>query len=168
MNALENPHCFHCQICWRNVSIYGKGVAEVKRHYSSREHFRKDQKWRFTHLSRTYPVSKAVTYFVRDKKGAFLDKLELELELPEFIDEDLVQFEDKLLFYDYFKAAPESSTPNRTRAYTQLCVVGDCLKTAEDLTTLHRICTNVGTFTNHQSLFTDFDWSEERMGVSFI
>ena len=43
-DPLDNPYCFYCQICRCNVSIYGKGAAEVRRHYSSRKHFRKDQK----------------------------------------------------------------------------------------------------------------------------
>ena len=40
MNPREDPHCFYCQICQRNVSIYEQGAAEIKRHYS-REHFAK-------------------------------------------------------------------------------------------------------------------------------
>ena len=166
MNPLKNPHCFFCQICRRNVSIYGKAAAEVKRHYSSREHFRKDQKWRYTHLSRTDPVSQIVTHFVRDKKGNLLSSFELELELPNFIDEELVEIGDKLPFYEDFKASRESITPNRSRDFTQLCLIGDYLKGAGDIASLQRIWTNVGTFTNHQSMFADFDWSEERMTVS--
>ena len=62
---VENPHCFYCQICRRNVSFYGKEAAVVKRHYSSLEHFRNDQRWRYTHLSRTDPVSQIVSQRVR-------------------------------------------------------------------------------------------------------
>ena len=120
MNALENPHCFYCQICRRNVSIYWKGAAELKRDYASREHFLKNQKWRYTHLSRTYPVNKSVTLFVRDKKGNLMDRFELELELPKFIDEELVELGDKLPFYEDLRLARDNSTSNRSRSYTKL------------------------------------------------
>ena len=148
------------------MSIYGKGSAEVKRHYSSREHFRKDQKRRYTHLRRIDPISKTLTHFVRDRKGN-LDKFELELELPKFIDEELVDIGDKLPFYEDFKVSPESATTNRSRDYLQHCLIVDYLKSARDLATLRSLWINVSTFTNHRSLFSDFDWSEERMTVSF-
>ena len=120
MNPLENTHCFYCQICRRNVSIYGKGAAEVKRHYSSREHFRKDHKWRYIHLGMTDPVSKTVTLFVRDKKGNLMDKFELELEIPKFIDEELIELGEKLPFYEDFKAARDSSTSNGAKVIPKI------------------------------------------------
>ena len=166
MNPLENPHCFYCQICCRNVSIYGKGAAEVKRHFSSREHFRRDQKWRYVHLRKTDPITGNVSHFVRDKRGNLLGHLELEQELPKFIKEELVEIGDKLPFYEDFKASRVSVTPGTSRSYTQLCLIGDYLKTGGNFAQLRSIWTNVGTFTNHQSLFSDFDWSDERITVS--
>ena len=166
MNPLENPNCFYCQICCRNVSIYGKGAAEVKRHYASREHFRKDQKWRYTHRSQTDLISGTVTHFVRNKKGGLLGKLELEMELPKFVKENLVEIGEKLPFYEDFKASRESVTPGTSRPYTQLCLVGDFLKSSGDFSLLRGMWNNVGTFTNHQSLFADFDWSDEKLTVS--
>ena len=59
MNPLENPHCFFCRICQRDVSIYWKGAAEVEcmSISTSHEHFRRDQKWRYTHLRCTDPIT---------------------------------------------------------------------------------------------------------------
>ena len=88
MNRLEKT-CLYCQNCHRNVSIYGKGAAEMKRYYSSREHFRKEQKCRYSHLIKTDPENKTVTPYVRDKRENIKDKFELELELPKLIDEEL-------------------------------------------------------------------------------
>ena len=118
MNPLENPHCIFCRICQRNVSIYGKGAAEVRRHYASREQFRRDQKWRYTHLCRTDPITGNVSHYVRDRKGNLLEKLELELEVPKFIDEDLVELWDNLPFYEDFKASRDNVTPSGSRKYS--------------------------------------------------
>ena len=119
-----------------------------------------------THLGRTDSVSKTSTHFVCDKKGNITDKFELELELPKFIDEELVELGKKFPFYENFKATRDSSTSNGSRNYSQLCLVGDYLKTSGDLVTLRGIWTKVGTFKKHQSWFSDFDWSEEKMTVS--
>ena len=166
MNPQENTHSFFCRICQRNVSIYGKGAAEVKHHYASREHFRRDQKLRYTHLSRTDPITGNVSHYVRGKKGNLLENLELELEVPKLIDEDLVELGDIRPFNEDFKAFRENVTPSGSRNYSQLCLLGVFLKRGGDIAMLRSIWINVGTFTNHQSLFADFDWSEERLTVS--
>ena len=121
MNPQENTHCFFCRICQRNVAIYGKGAAEVKRHYALREQFRRGQKWRYTHLSRTDPITGTVGHYVRDKKRNLLEKLELELGVHKFIDEDLVELGDKLIFYEDFNASRENVTSSNSRNYSKLC-----------------------------------------------
>ena len=166
MDPLTNPHCFYCQICRRNVSIYGKGAAEVKRHYSSREHFRKDQKWRYVHLKRVDAVTGNVNHFVRDRKGNLLGKFDLELEIPRFIDEELVDVGEKLPFHGDVNVSGDAMTTSKSRSFYQLNLLGDYLKRGGDIELLQSIWTNVGSFTNHQSLFSDFDWSEERITVS--
>ena len=128
MNPLENPNCFYCQIGRRNVSIYGKGAAKVKRHYASREYFKRDKKWHNTHLRQTDAISGNVSHFVRNKKGELLGKLELELKLPNFINEELVEIGEKLPFYEDFKASRNSVTPGTSRHYTlvshwRFCVI---------------------------------------------
>ena len=44
-----------------------------------------------------------MTHLVRDKKSAFLDTLELELEHPKLINEDLIELEDKIPFLKILK-----------------------------------------------------------------
>ena len=86
--------------------------------------------------------------------------------MPKFIDEDLVELGDDFSFYEDFKASRESVTPNSSRNYPQLCLLGDYSKRGRDIAMLRSIWVNVGAFTNDQSLFADFDWSEERLTVS--
>ena len=168
MDPLDNPYCFYCQICQCNVSIYGKGAAEVRRHYSSRKHFRKDQKWRYTHLVKVDPVSGESTHAVRDKNGKLLNKLELALELPLFENEELVEVGEKFPFYEDIARGGDAQITSQSRAKTQLCLLGDYLRTGGNISQLRGIWTNVGNFTNHQSMFADFDWSDERLSVSSI
>ena len=166
MDPLDNPYSFYCQICQCNVSIYGKGAAEVRRHYGSRRHFRRDQKWRYVHLAKTDPVTGETTHAVRDKSGKLLNKLELELELPHFENEELIEVGDKFPFYEDVAKGGDAQITSQSRARTQLCLLGDYLRTGGDIGQLRSIWANVGTFTNHQGLFADFDWSDERLSVS--
>ena len=98
-----------------------KEQAEVKRHYALREHFRRDQKWRYTHLSRTDPITGNVSHYVRDKKRNLLEKLEPELGVPKFFDEELMELGDKLHFYEDFNASRENVTPSNSCNYSKLC-----------------------------------------------
>ena len=168
MDPLDNPYCFYCQICKRNVSIYGKGALEVKRHYSSRDHFRRDQKWRYVNLRQEDPLSGVVTHFVRDRAGKLLSKMDLKLELPLFEQVELVDIGDKLPFYDDVKGAGDAKATSRSRASTQISLLGDYLKTGGNIEELRRIWLNVGSFTHHQSMFADFDWSCDRISVSIF
>ena len=155
----------HTTVAFREDQMYNLirvACDEIgSRHFSSREYCRRDQKWRYTHLCKTDLFNGNVSHFVRDKNGNLLGHLELELELLKFINEELVGIGDNLPFYEDFKASRNSVTPG-----TQLCLVGDYLEIGGDFPQLRSLWTNVGTFTNHQSLFCDFDWSYERITVS--
>ena len=58
MDPKWNPYKFYCQICKGNVSIYGRGAKEILRHHATERHLRRDQRWRYEHLSVEDPVKK--------------------------------------------------------------------------------------------------------------
>ena len=97
-----NKYKFYCQICKGNVSIFGEGAREILRHYSTEKHLRKDQRWRYEHLSTIDPLTNAVQHQVRGKDGKDLMPYQLELELPLFIDAELVDIGEKLPFCHEF------------------------------------------------------------------
>ena len=81
-------------------------------------HLRRDQRWRYEHLSVEDPVTKTIRHNVRDKKGKLLTPHELELEYPKFKDVALVDIGEKLPFYDEAMAGNThmtSSSENRVR-----------------------------------------------------
>ena len=57
LDPAHNRHKFYCQLCKANVSIKTKGAREIIRHYQGEVHLRKDQRWRFEHLSVTDKVT---------------------------------------------------------------------------------------------------------------
>ena len=75
-----NPYKLYCQICKGNISIYGRGAKELLRHQSTKRHLRKDQRWRYEHLSIQDPVTGTIQHPVRGKDGKLLTPYELELE----------------------------------------------------------------------------------------
>ena len=167
MDPRWNPYKFYCQICKANISIYGKGAREILRHHSSEKHLRKDQRWRYEYLYRIDPVTKAKIHQVRGKDGKLLSPYELEFELPHFISAPLVEIGQKLPFYDEYMAGTDymsSSSDNRARI--QLSVLAKFLPTHGDLEVLKAFWSDVGVIVNHQSLFTDFNRSKERISVS--
>ena len=95
-----NRHKIYCQICKCNVSIRSKGPKEILRHYATERHLRKDQRWRYEHLTIEDPLTKRPRYQVRGRDGKILTNYQLQLELPPFIDCELVHIGDKLPFYE--------------------------------------------------------------------
>ena len=91
-----NPYKFYCQLCKANISIYGKGAREILRHHSTEKHLRKDQRWRFEHLSKVDPITRRTTHQVRGKDGKLLTPYQLELEYLKFKSAPLVDFGKKL------------------------------------------------------------------------
>ena len=164
-----NPYKFYCQICKGNISIYGRGAREILRHHSTERHLRKDQRWRYEHLAIEYPVIGRIKHHVRGKDGRLLTPYELQLELPKFIGVELVDIGEKLPFYDEYAQGVDymaSSSDNRVRV--QMSVLGNYLRSYGDISTLRNLWRDVGVVVNHQSLFTDFDWSKERLSVSIF
>ena len=93
-----NRHKIYCQTCKCNVSIRSKGPKEILRHYVTERHLRKDQRWRYEHLTMEDPLTKRPRYQVRGRDGKILSNYQLQLELPHFIDCELVDIGDKLPF----------------------------------------------------------------------
>ena len=90
-----NPYNFYCQICKGNISIYGRGAREILRHHATDRHLRKDQRWRYEHLSTEDSITKKVKHHVRGRDGKLLTPYELQLKLPKFIDAPLVDIGGK-------------------------------------------------------------------------
>ena len=169
MDPRWNPYKIYCQICKGNVSIYGRGAREILRHHGTEKHLRKDQKWRYHHLATEDPVTKMVKHHVRGRDGRLLTPYELQLELPKFIGVELVDIGEKLPFYDDYQRGTDymaSSSENRTKV--QVSVLGHYLRSFGDISTLRNQWRDIGVVVNHQSLFTDFDWSKERLSVSIL
>ena len=61
------PYKFYCQICKGNVSIYGRGAKEILRHHGTERHLRRDQRWRYEHLSVEDPVKKTIRHNVKTR-----------------------------------------------------------------------------------------------------
>ena len=164
-----NRYKFYCQICKGNISIYGRGAREILRHHASERHLRKDQRWRYEHMSRVDPVTKAVKHYVRGRDGKLLTPYELELELPKFIEAELVDIGEKLPFYeDYMQGTQYMASSSESRVKIQMSVLGHYLRSYGDIGTLRHFWRDVGVVVNHQALFTDFDWSKERLAVSIL
>ena len=95
-----NPKKIDCQICKCNVSIKSKGPKEILRHYATERHLRNDQRWRYEYLPIEDPITKKLRHQVRGKDGKIFSHYQLRLELPLFINAELVDIGEKLPFYE--------------------------------------------------------------------
>ena len=162
-----NKYKFYCQICKANISIYSKGAREILRHHSSEKHLRKDQRWRYEYLYKIDPYTNSRIPQVRGKHGKLLTPYELAMELPYFKDVELVDIGEKLPFYDeYMSGADHMSSSSENRARIQISVLGRFLPHYGDIDLLRNFWRDIGVVVNHQSLFTDFNWTKERLTVS--
>ena len=167
LDPLHNRYKFYCQICKTNISIYSKGAREILRHYKTQGHLRRDQRWRYEHLSEVDSTTGKVTYQVRGKDGYILTPLQLEKEKPLFIDAPLVDIGDKFPFYDDSVATlGGKSNPDELRMTTQISLIGTFVPRGGDLSLLRNLWTQFGVFTSHQGFFSDFDWQADNLTVS--
>ena len=103
-------------------------------HHATERHLRKDQHWRYEHLAVEDPVTHVVHHHVRGRDGKLFSPLELEAELPNFIDVELKDIGAKLPFCDEFMAGHDdmaSSPENRVRIQTS--ILGHALPTFGNL-----------------------------------
>ena len=168
-DPLHNPLMVWCHICKKNFSIKSKGPYEILRHHRTDRHLRRDQRWRYEHLRSVDPVSGKVQHRVRGANGKILTKIELANQLPKFIKAELVDIGERFPFYeDFIRGTTTALVTQEARVKTQLCLVGDFIKTLGDLSVLRNMWARMGAFTNHQATVCDFDSSEERMSVSIF
>ena len=166
-DPLHNPLMVWCHICKKNFSIKSKGPYEILRHHRTARHLRRDQRWRYEHLRSVDPVTGKTQHRVRGGNGKLLTKVELARELPKFRNVELVDIGERFPFYDDFvKGSTTTMDTPEARLKTQLCLVGDYIRTQGDMMVLRNLWSRIGSFTNHQSSFNDFDWGEERLSVS--
>ena len=124
-----NKHKIYCQICKCDVSIRAKGPKEILRHYSTERHSRKDQRWRYKQLTIEDPLTKRLRYQVRGRDGKVLSIYLLQLELPLFIESELVDIGDKLPFFDEAMAGSDymASSPQNSARCKSLSLDTSCL-----------------------------------------
>ena len=162
-----NRHKIYCQICKCNVSIRSKGPKEILRHYATDRHLRKDQRWRYEHLTIEDPLTKRPRYQVRGRDGKILTNYQLQLELPHFINCELVDIGDKLPFYEEAMAGSSyMSSSAQSLAKIQISILGHFLPLSGDIQVLRTLWQQIGVVVNHQALFSDTDWSTTRLSVS--
>ena len=162
-----NKHKIYCQICKCSVSIRAKGPKEILQHYSTERHLRKDQRWRYEHLKIEDPLNKRLQYQVRGRDGKVLSNYQLQLELPHFIESELVDIGTKLPFYDDAMAGRDYMTSSpQNRARIQISVLGHFLPLSGDIQVLRALWQQIGTAVNHQAIFSDIDWGTARLSVS--
>ena len=167
VDPIHNKFKFYCMLCKTNVSIYSKGAREILRHYKKEGHLRKDQKWRYVHLQETDSITGVVTHQVRGKDGYVLTPYELEKEKPHFIDAPLIDAGGRYPFYDDYMASIGGITnPSDLRTSTLISLIGTFVPQDGNLSLLQNLWTRVGVFTNHQALFSSFDWGSATLTVS--
>ena len=146
-----------------------KRVVEILRHHRTEKHLRRDQRWRYEHLRSVDPVTGKIQHRVRGRNGKILSKDELVQELPKFIHTELVDVGEWFPFYeDYLKGSNTALVTPQSRSKTQICLIGDFIQRQGDLTVLRNLWSQVGSSTDYQAAFHDFDWSEEIITVSIF
>ena len=162
-----NKHKIYCQICKCNVSIRAKGPKEILRHYATERYLRKDQRWRYEYLTIEDLMTKRLRYQVRGRDGKVLSNYQLQLELPHFIESELVDIGTKLPFYDDAMAGRDYMTSSpQNRARIQISVLGHFLPLSGDIQVLRASWQHIGTVVNNQAIFSDIDWGTARHSVS--
>ena len=167
-NPSHNPHMVWCHMCKKkNFSVKTKGTAEILKHHRTEKHLRKEQRWRYEHLKSVNPVTGRVQHRVRGRNGKILSETELAHEFPKFIHTEHVDVGEKFSFYEVFlKGSTTAFVTPLSRAKTQMCLIGDFVLHQGDLTMLRNLWSRVGSFHDYQTVFHDFDWSEEQLTVS--
>ena len=162
-----NPNKSYCQICKCNVSIKAKGPKEILRHYANERHLRKDQRWRYEYLPIEDPITKKLRHHVRGKDRKILPHYQLRLELPLFINAELVDIGEKLPFYEEaMSGAGHMASSPQNRARIQISILGHYLLLSGDISVLQTLSQYTGTVVNYQALFADIDWSTAKLSVS--
>ena len=110
------------------------------RHYSSERYLRKDQRWRYEHLTIEDPLTKRPRYQVRSRDGKVLSNYQLQMELPHFINNELVDIREKLPFFEEAMAGSNyTSLSPQNRAWLQVSILGHFLTLSGDIQVLRAL-----------------------------
>ena len=154
----HNKHKFYCQICKTNVSNFTKGAREIVRNFQCKSHFRNDQRWRYEHLKKKDKVTGRIVHEVRGKEGQLLTPPELERKKPLFMQAFLVETGCSYPFYeDHMAGLGSIAGQEEIRLCVQISMVALFAPRCGDLYTLELLCSQIGTVTNHESLFSPYD-----------
>ena len=165
----HNKHKLYCQICKTNVSIFSKSAREIVRHFQCESHFRKDQRWRFELLKKKDKVTGRIVHEVRGKKGQLVTPLELEREKPFFMQAPLFETGCSYPFYeDHMAGLGSMAGQEEIRLCVQVSMVALFAPRCGDLHVLESLWSQIGTVTNHQSLFSPYDWGSSTLTVSIV
>ena len=165
-DPLHNPYMVWCHICKKIISVKTKGTLEILRHHMTEKQTRREQRWRYEHLKSVDPVTGKVQHRVRGRNGKILTKIELAKELPKFMHVELVDIGERFPFYDDFvKGTSTTLVTPMSRAKTQIHLIGDFVQHLGDLGVLRKLWAQIGSLTNYQASYCDFDWGEERISV---
>ena len=168
-DPLHNPYMVWCHICKKNISVKTKGTLEILRHHRTEKHLRRDQRWRYEHLKSVHPVSGKVQHRVRGRNGKILSEIELAKEMRHFMHVELVDIGERFPFYDDFiKGTTTTLVTPEARTKTQIQLIGNFIQQLGDVGMLRKLWSQIGSLTNYQTSYCDFDWGEERISVSSL
>ena len=137
------------------------------RHFQCESHFRKDQRWRFEHLRTTDRVTGPVVHEVRGKNSQVLTPLELEREKQYFMSAPLIETGCSYPYHENYMAGLGSlATQHEVRLCVQISMVALFSPRCRDLNVLQTLWSQIGKVTNHQTLFSPFDWGSTTLTVS--
>ena len=145
-------------------------MAEVQkkilRHHATERHLRKDQRWRYEHLSVEDPVTGTIRHHVRGRDGKLQTPYQLEMEYPKFKKAELVDIGEKFPFYDEIMAGNTHMTSSSdSRVMVQMSILEHFLPAFGNIGALKSLWRDVGVVVNQQALFADFNWGKERLRV---
>ena len=168
-DPLHNPYMVWCHICKKNISVKTKGTLEILRHHRTEKHLRRDQRWRYEHLKSVHSVSGKVQHRVRGRNGKILSEIELAKEMRHFMHVELVDIGERFPFHDDFiKGTSTTLVTPESRAKTQIHLIGNFVQQLGDIGMLRKLWSQIGSLTNYQISYCDFDWGEERISVSSL
>ena len=114
-------------------------------------------------------MSGKVQHRVRGRNGKILSEIELAKELRHFMHVELVDIGERFPFYDDFiKGTTTTLVTPEARIKTQIQLIGNFIQQLGDIGMLRKLWSQLGSLTNYQTSYCDFDWGEERISVSSL
>ena len=128
-----------------------------------------DQHWRCENLRRWHSISGATKHYVWGFDGKRFDHVELQKELPLLENVNLVEIGSRFPYYgDHIQGIQNSGVTFQARASIQLSIFCKFLPFCSLLAFLSHFWSEIGSITNHQSLFIGFDRSSDRFLIGIL